>query len=633
MVQIASRPCIQCDREFYCRLLIQVNFFSLYDLNNDVVELPKDACEKTGFIEWKAGDMPVHNADIASIFDQIADLLELNSDNPFRIRAYRNAARTVAGFGRDLQALLDDGGELPKLPGIGTDLAAKIREIVATGHCAMLDRLRREIPVSLTELLNVPGLGPKRVQTLAHDLGIATVAQLRQAADAGRIRTLPGFGEKTEQHILDALTAHADRSRRFKRSFAAQYAEGMVDYLKKTRGVDQVVIAGSYRRMQDTVGDIDILVTGVPGNAVMQRFIAYDEVQTVLAHGETRSSVTLKCGLQVDLRLVAEESCGAALHYFTGSKAHNIAMRRLALARGLKLNEYGVFRDEGRVAGDTEESVFAAIGLSYIPPELREDRGEIEAARSGTLPRLVALADLRGDLHAHTKESDGKNTIEEMARAAQALGLHYIAITDHSRRLTVAHGLDPQQVMRQADEIARVNASLAGITVLKGIEVDILEDGTLDLPDSVLENLDVVIAAVHSKFNLPRKKQTDRILRALDNRYVNILAHPSGRLLGERAPYDVDMLAIMRKAKNCQIALELNAQPERLDLDDTQCRMARDEGVLVSIDSDAHSTFDFGNLKYGIGQARRGWLEPNNVLNTRSLDALRVILNANLMIS
>jgi DNA polymerase (family X) len=330
----------------------------------------------------------------------------------------------------------------------------------------------------------------------------------------------------------------------------------------------------------------------------------------------------------VDLRLVPAESYGAALYYFTGSKAHNIAVRRLAQARGLKLNEYGVFRGDLRVAGETEESVFAAVGLPFIAPELREDRGEIEAARAGRLPDLITLADLRGDLHVHTKASDGHNTIREMALAAKAQGLDYVAITEHSRRLTVARGLDPQQLARQIDEIDRLNTGLTGITVLRGIEVDILEDGTLDLPDSVLQRLDVVIAAVHGRFELPRRKQTERILRALDNRYVNVLAHPSGRLIGEREPYDADMLRIMRKTKSRHIFLELNAQPERLDLDDIMCQMAREEGVLVSINSDAHSTFDFANLRYGVGQARRGWLERDNVLNTRSLKALRALLNA-----
>ncbi len=572
--------------------------------------------------------MPIHNADIAAIFEEIADRLEIRGDNPYRIRAYRNAARSVGEVGREFKSLIGSGAGLPKLPGIGADLSAKIQEIIATGHCAALDRLRKEMPPAITELLKIPGLGPKRVQALNRELGVATVAQLTQAARAGQIRELAGFGVKTEQRILAGLEAHTGQAERVKLAVATQYAEALVDYLKRVRGVEQAVVAGSYRRMKDTVGDLDILVTAQSGVAVMERFVAYDEVREVLARGETKSSVVLKSGLQVDLRRVPAASYGAALHYFTGSKAHNIAIRRLAQARGLKLNEYGVFRGARCVAGETEESVFAAVGLPFIAPELREDRGEIEAARAGRLPQLVTLADLQGDLHLHTKASDGRNSIREMALAAQTQGLSYIAVTEHTRRLAVTRGLDPQRLARQIDEIDTLNAECSGLTVLKGIEVDILEDGTLDLPDSVLARLDVVIAAVHGKFDLPRRRQTERILRALDNRCVNLLAHPTGRLIGAREPYDVDMLRIVRKAKSRRIFLELNSQPERLDLDDAMCQMARDEGVLVSINSDAHSTFDLVNLRYGVGQARRGWLERANVLNARGLPALRALLAA-----
>ena len=572
--------------------------------------------------------MPVHNADIAAIFTDIADLLEIQGENPYRIRAYRNAARSVGEFGRDLASLVNAGDALPKIPGIGVDLAAKIREIAETGHCTALDKLRRRMPPAITELLKIPGLGPKRVRALNRELGVATVDQLQRAARAGDIRALPGFGEKTENRILEGLAAHAGQQQRIRRAVAAPYAEALVAYLKRVTGMKQVIVAGSYRRMKDTVGDLDVLVTASAGVPVMERFTAYDEVRDVLAHGETRSSVVLRCGLQVDLRLVPAESYGAALYYFTGSRAHNIAVRRLAQARGLKINEYGVFRGERRIAGATEESVFAAVGLPYIPPELREDRGEIEAAHAGRLPQLVTFGDLRGDLHMHTRASDGKNTIGEMALAAQGAGLDYIAITEHSRRLAVARGLDGLRVARQGEEIDRINAGLRGITVLKGIEVDVLDDGSLDLPDTVLAQLDVVIAAVHGRFELPRRRQTERVLRALDNPYVTMLAHPTGRLLGERAACDMDMLAVMRKAKDRGIALELNAQPDRLDLDDVACQMARAEGVLVSINSDSHSTQGFAHLRDGIGQARRGWLECGDVLNTRSLAKLRAWLAA-----
>ncbi len=570
--------------------------------------------------------MPVHNADIATVFEEIADLLEIQGENPFRIRAYRNAARTVNELGRDLATLLAGGGELPKLPGIGPDLAGKIKEIAASGTCALLERLHRELPPAITELLKVPGLGPKRVRLLHDSLEVDTVEELRRAGGAGRIRELPGFGEKMEARILEALAARPAAPQRFKLAVAAQYAAALEAWLARVPGVRKVTVAGSYRRMRETVGDLDILVAAAAGSPVMRRFTAYDEVKSVLAQGETRSSVLLKSGLQVDLRLVPPESYGAALHYFTGSKAHNIAIRKLGQARGLKINEYGVFRREERLAGDTEESVFAAVDLPWIPPELREDRGEIEAARRGELPRLVALADLRGDLHSHTKATDGHGSIREMALAAKAAGLSYIAVTEHSRRLTVARGLDPQRLARQIDEIDRLNESLSGITVLKGIEVDILENGGLDLPDSALKGLDLVVGAVHSAFTLPRRRQTDRILRAMNSRYFTVLAHPSARLLGSREEMDLDWLRVVRAAKERGCFLEVNAQPDRLDLDDVHARMAREEGVPVAVSSDAHSTYDFAHLQYGIGQARRAWLEPKDVLNTRSLKELKPLL-------
>ena len=570
--------------------------------------------------------MPVHNADIAALFEEIADRLEIQGANPFRIRAYRNAARTLGELPREARSLLEKGEDLTRLPGIGDDLAAKIREIVDSGHCSLLDRLRRELPPAVTELLRIPGLGPKRVKALYHDLEVQTVEQLYRAARDGRIRALPGFGEKTELNILQAVEAHASQTHRFKLAVAAQYAESLTAFLKAVPGVTQVTVAGSFRRMCETVGDLDILVTATTDSPVMQHFTAYDEVAEILSAGSTRASVVLKSGLQVDLRVVEEKSYGAALCYFTGSKAHNIAIRRIAQQFGLKINEYGVFRGTERIAGEDEASVYRSVGLPFIPPELREDRGEIEAAHDGSLPRLVEFADLRGDLHAHTRATDGHDGLREMALGAKVLGLEYLAITEHSRHLTVAHGLDPLRLARQCEEIDRLNLELDGITLLKGIEVDILEDGSLDLPDEVLGRLDLVIGAVHSQFHLSRAKQTGRILRAMDHPHFTLLAHPSGRLIDRRDPYDVDMLRIIRHAKSRGCFLELNAHPDRLDLLDSQCQMAKEEGVLVSINSDAHSTFDFSHLKYGVGQARRGWLEKDDVLNTRPLAALRRLL-------
>jgi DNA polymerase (family 10) len=570
--------------------------------------------------------MPVHNADIAAVFDEIADLLEIEGSNPFRIRAYRNAARTLRDLPRDISAMLDRGEDLTELPGIGEDLAAKIKEIVATGTAAMLEEHRKKVPATLKELLKIPGIGPKRVAALYRDLGIRTLDQLEKAAQAGRVRALPGFGEKTERHILDQLRARTGEPKRFQLAIATQYAEALIAYLKQSPGVKQVMAAGSYRRAKETIGDLDILVTAAPGSPVMERFVSYPEVEEVLAHGATKSSLRLACKLQVDVRVVPEDSYGAALQYFTGSKAHNVALRQLAQQRGLKINEYGVFKGDRSVAGATEESVYAAVGLPWIPPELRENRGELDAARAGRLPALVEITDLKGDLHTHTKATDGRNTVREMAEAARARGLEYLAITDHSRRLTMAKGLDPKRLFEQIEEIDRLNATSIGITLLKGIEVDILEDGSLDLPDEDLRQLDLVVGAVHSHFRLSRQKQTERIMRAMDRPCFTILAHPSGRLIDEREPYEVDMPRLIRHARARGCFLEVNAHPIRLDLTDTDCQTAKEEGVMVSINSDAHSVLDFEHLRYGVGQARRGWLERKDVLNARPLRELRPLL-------
>ena len=570
--------------------------------------------------------MPVHNADIAAVFEEIAELLEIQGENPFRIRAYHNAARELLSLGVPAADMVAQGDDLTELPAIGKDLAAKITEIVASGHCRTLDRLRRQLPAAITELLKIPGLGPKRVRALYQQLHIGNPDELARAARAGRIRELSGFGEKTEAAILNALRTQATAERRFKLAIAAQYAEPLREFLAAIPGVQHAVIAGSYRRCQETVGDIDLLVTAGNSAPVMDRFVGYDEVALVLAKGPTRASVRLKCGLQVDLRVVEEASFGAALHYFTGSKAHNIAIRKLGQNKKLKINEYGVFRGEKRISGKTEAEIYRAVGLPYIEPELREDTGEIEAARKGKLPTLIALADLKGDLHSHTRASDGHHTLKEMAQAARQAGLEYLAITEHSQRLTVAHGLDVQRLRQQCDEIDRLNESLQGITLLKGIEVDILEDGALDLPDEVLAELDLVAAAVHSHFHLSQRQQTERILRAMDHRHFSILAHPGGRLIGAREAYDVDMLRIIRHARERKCFLELNAHPDRLDLTDNHCRLAKEEKVLIAIGSDAHSIQDFAHLRYGVGQARRGWLEKGDVLNTRSLRLLRPLL-------
>ena len=570
--------------------------------------------------------MPVHNIDIANIFDEIADFLEIEDENPFRIRAYRNAARTVKGLGSELKDMVTAGEDLTELPGIGKELAAKIHEILETGTVNALIKLQQRIPQSVTEILKLPNLGPKRVRILYHDLKIKNLQQLAKAARQGRIRSLEGFGEKIEKAILQAVEARAQKEKRFMIAEASHYVDSLIDYLKKVPGVKDVVAAGSYRRARETVGDLDILVTARKTSPLMDRFVEYDEVAEVLAKGKTRSSVVLRCGLQVDVRLVAQSSFGAALQYFTGSKDHNIAIRRLGQQRGLKINEYGVFRFEKRVAGRTEESVYRALDLPLIPPELRENRGEIEAARDKCLPDLVEVKDIKGDLHMHTQMTDGRNSLKEMALAARQRGFRYIAITEHSDRLKVAGGLDPPRLMQQMEEIDRLNDALKGITILKGIEVEILEDGSLDLDDTVLARLDLVVGTVHSYFELPLEKQTERIQRAMDHRYFSMLAHPTGRRLNEREPYRVDMARIIHKARDRGCFLELNSNPRRLDLYDIYCVVAKAQGVLVSINSDAHSVNDFDYLAFGVAQARRGWLEKDNVLNTRSLTQLRKLL-------
>ncbi len=575
--------------------------------------------------------MPIHNEDIARAFDEIADLLEIEEANPFRVRAYRNAARSLRGMEQEVADLVDEGADLTKLPGIGKDLAAKIKEMIETGKIGALERLHEEVPASVEDLLHIPGLGPKRVKTLYHSLGIETTTQLAQAVKAGRVRGLPGFGSGIEQKILQALETHRVAEKRFLRALVVPYAEALTHYLRRMRNVLDVVVAGSYRRGKETVGDLDILVTTKGTTDVMDAFVAYDEVVEVVSQGSTRATVILRSGLQVDLRVVAQQSYGAALHYFTGSKAHNIQVRRLGQKRGLKINEYGVFKGKKRVAGKTEVSVFKSVGLPYIEPELRQGRGEIEAARAGTLPTLVTHDDLKGDLHAHSNATDGQGTLQEMAEAARHRGFQYLAITDHSKRLTVVHGLDERRLLEQMEEIDRLNERLKGITLLKGIEVDILEDGRLDLPDDVLRRLDLVVAAVHTQFNLSRKKQTERILRAMDRPCFTLLAHPTGRLLMEREGYDVDMARIVRHARQRGCFLELNSQPRRLDLNEQHCRLAHEEGVRVSIDSDAHRPQDLDLLAYGVTQARRGWLEAGDVLNTLPLRSLKKVLRQTMM--
>jgi len=566
--------------------------------------------------------VPVQNAEIAAMFDQAAELLEIEGENQFRVRAYRRAARTVEGLPQSIKSLLAAGRDLSELPGIGKDLAGKIAEIVETGHFPLLDTLKKKLPGELGEMAALPGLGPKRLKLLHDRLKVNTFDDLRRAVKTGQLHGIKGFGPTIEQKLSAALEKPL-AEKRFRISVAEAEAEALASFL---RGSGRVVVAGSYRRRRDTVGDLDLVVTAAHAAAVGDKLVGYENVAEVLAHGGTRTTVVLRSGLQVDVRAVPEESYGAALLYFTGSKAHNIALRAIAVHRRWKLNEYGLFSGKRRIAGLTEEEIYKKLGLAYIPPEMREDRGEIALAQANELPALVTLADIRGDLHVHSDWTDGTASIEAMAEAAQAQGYQYIALTDHSRRIAMAHGLDPARLNKQSREIDRINARLRGLTILKGIEVDILKDGSLDLPDSSLAKLDIVVAAVHSFFDLPREAQTDRVIKAMGNTHVSIIAHPTGRLIGQREPYEIDMERIIAAAHAMGCHLEINAQPERLDLNDLHTHAAKQAGVKLAISTDAHSTNSFQYIRFGVDQARRGWLTADDVINTRSLPQLRKML-------
>jgi DNA polymerase (family 10) len=566
--------------------------------------------------------MPVQNAEIAAMFDQTADLLEIKGENQFRVRAYRRAARTIEGLPQSVRAMLAKEEDLSELPGIGKDLAGKIADIVTSGHFSLLDQLKRKLPGELGYMAALPGLGPKRIKLLYTKAHVRTLDDLRKAIRGGKLHGLHGFGPVIEKKLAAALEKPA-AEKRFRLSVAEAEADALVAFLRD-RG--RVVVAGSYRRRRETVGDLDLLVTSDDAQAVGDKLVTYDNVAEVLAHGPTRTAVSLRSGLQVDIRAVPEKSYGAALLYFTGSKAHNIALRGIAVTRKWKLNEYGLFSGRRRIAGETEEEVYAKLDLAYIPPEMREDRGEVALAKSGTLPKLVTVEDIRGDLHVHSDWTDGTATIAEMAPAAQARGYAYMALTDHSRRQTMSHGLDPARVAKQIRGIDKINARLKGFTILKGIEVDILKEGALDLPDSTLAQLDVVIASVHSFFDLPREAQTERIVRAMQNRHVHIIGHPTGRLIGTREPYEVDMDRVTSAAAELNCVLEINAEPDRLDLNDLHAHLARSKGVKIAISTDAHSVNAFQYMRFGIDQARRGWLTARDVVNTRSLAELKTLL-------
>ena len=564
------------------------------------------------------------NREIAAVFEQLADLLEFKGSNPFRIRAYRNGARRVADLAEPVSGIIDDPDrQLTDLEGIGKDLAEKITVLASTGSLPQLDELLAEVPESVLAILRVPGLGPKKAAALHKELGIASLEELRAACENKQVRDLKGFGAKTEETILKGLSIAAQAEQRTRWADADVVVQELLEHLKQVDGIRQIEMAGSYRRGRETVGDLDILVDADSSDGPMDQLGNFERTAEVIARGDTKMSVRLESGMQVDLRVVPSESFGAALQYFTGSKDHNVTVRGLAKQQGLKVNEWGVFRiaddeSETYVAGKTEEEVYETLGLPWFPPELREAREEFAQAEQGELPQLIELSDIQGDLHMHTNATDGKATLEEMVQAAKSRGLEYIAITDHSQRVSMAGGLDGERLRRQWQEIDRLRDEVEGIAILKGIECDILEKGGMDLPDDVLAEADWVIASVHYGQKQPEEQITDRILGALANPHVDILAHPTGRLINKRDPYEVDMEQVFAAAAEHGKFLELNANPARLDLHDVHLAAAKRHGIPIVISTDAHHVDGFDVMRFGVLQARRGGLTATDVANTKS---------------
>ena len=568
----------------------------------------------------------MENIDYARVFEEIADLLEIQGANPFRIRAYRNGARTIETLSQPLDSLLEDEEADPKdLPGIGKDLAGKIRELHETGELQFLIDLRQEVPASLVQIMHIPGLGPKRARQLWEGLEVTSIEELEEAAKSGALEELSGFGKILQARVLKGIEELKARAGRFKLSDADIYVQPLIKYLKKADGLVDLEVAGSYRRRCETVGDIDILATTDEGSSIMDHFVDYRDVHEVIVKGSTKSSIRLKAGLQVDLRLVQRESYGAAMVYFTGSKAHNIVIRGISRERGLKINEYGVFEGAELVGGTTEEEVYAAIDLPWIPPELREAHGELEAAYEGRLPNIVDLKQIRGDLQMHTQYSDGVNTVREIVEGCRERGYEYMAITDHSPALAMT-GVTVDDFWKQYEEIDALQDEYDDIRILKSAEIDILEDGSLALDDDLIDAMDIVVISVHSKMNMSRDDMTRRITRAMQHPRANILAHPTGRLISRREPYPVDVEGLVKVAQDTGVMLELNAQPDRLDLRDFHLQMARESGVKIVISTDAHRTAELDYMSYGIDQARRGWLEGGDVANTYPLSEFLELL-------
>jgi DNA polymerase (family 10) len=573
--------------------------------------------------------MMTRNRDIARIFEKVAELLSLQDANSFRIRAYRNAATVISRWPEELSKYVSKKMPLPKLPGIGTDLDNKIREILSTSHLSLLDDLATRIPITLTELMDVGGLGPKRVRAIWKRLDVTRLAELKDAARSGKISRIPGFGKILEKKILESIESMESSSKRFPYTEILDRYRILESYWKTELPDVPLLYAGSLRRCRDTVGDLDLLAFGTEPERIMRGFKGYPDLGKKLFEGKTHLAARQSDGLQLDLRVFAPEEAGAAMLYFTGSKNHNIAIRRLARDQGWKLNEYGLFEGKKRIAGKTEAEVYLKLGLDFIPPELREDRGELDVAGKGALPFLLDSSMIRGDLHLHSVASDGSASIEEWVQAARKKKYDYIAITDHSKSLRIAKGLDSRRLGKQYAEIDRLNEIHHPFVILKGVEVDILENGDLDLPDSILRKADIVIGAIHSHFNLEENQQTDRILHAFDRKYFHVFGHPGGRLIGKRASSSFDLEKVARAAADRSIAMELNAQPLRMDLNGDDCFQVASTGCLFSIGTDAHSTGELEFMESGVRQARRGWLTGKQVINSFSRDELIRFLRKN----
>jgi len=558
------------------------------------------------------------NKELADLFSKMADILEFKDENPFKISAYRKASRVLGDLTQDIQEISESGG-LKKVPGIGEGMAQKIEEYLKTEKISKYEEVKKGVSDELIAMMEIPGMGPKTLAMIHKEKGISNLSQLEKAIENGSLIDLPGMGEKKAENIKRGIELLRASKGRMNLGIAFPLARRIVETLREKTGSRKIEWAGSLRRMRENIGDIDILATGPNHQKIVQAFTHLPEVKQVLASGETKASVIVEGGVQIDIRVVEEDSYGAALQYFTGSKGHNIHLRGIAKAKGIKINEYGIFKGEKKIGGKEEQDVYKALGMDWIEPELREDRGEIEAAQKKHLPKLVDESEIRGDLHVHSKASDGTASIEEIAKAAQKRGYQYVAICDHSKSLKIARGLDESRLLKQMEEIDRINEKLKGFQILKGTEVDILTDGKLDLPDKVLEKLDFVVAAIHSGFKQEKEKMTKRIVRALENPLVHCLAHPTGRLLGARAPYQVDIDEVMQAAKRNGKALEINATLERLDLDDIHSRKAKEMGIKLAIGTDAHHLDQLWMISLGVGVARRGWLETGNVLNAMSL--------------